>query len=277
MNEVLKYEFPCRADQFQLVSSLTFTRFGFADPTCRVAGCLFAKAFWTPEGSCLLALNQELQSIRAEILGDGALWVRNWLQRNWPPRPLRLPACDAAYHSRVEKLLQRFRGIAVAPVPWSWDVAMAYVFQQRVTFGEASDSFAKLVHRYGPTAPGPLSLQLIPHPRDWAQIGADRLQQIGLDAKRARTSLRLARLGVDPSKEKLQALRGIGPWTLSMWEGLALGNPDAVPTGDVHLPHTVCGYLIDQPWHGDSKMLELLEPYFGVRFWVLSLLMRAGR
>jgi 3-methyladenine DNA glycosylase/8-oxoguanine DNA glycosylase len=59
--------------------------------------------------------------------------------------------------------------------------------------------------------------------------------------------------------------------------GFVLGDPDAVPVGDLHLPHEVGWALAAEPGADDARMLELLEPYRGHRFRVLRLLLAAGR
>lgn len=49
-------------------------------------------------------------------------------------------------------------------------------------------------------------------------------------------------------------------------------DPDAVPTGDLHLPHLVCWGLGREPRGSDARMLELLEPFRGHRGRVCRLL-----
>lgn len=97
-------------------------------------------------------------------------------------------------------------------------------------------------------------------------------------------------------RARLPELPGIGPWTTEMVLGFGYGDPDAVPTGDVHLPRTVCkalapGQEIERgagaprllgpgarprrvgELHGsDARMLELLAPFAGQRFRVTRLL-----
>jgi 3-methyladenine DNA glycosylase/8-oxoguanine DNA glycosylase len=75
---------------------------------------------------------------------------------------------------------------------------------------------------------------------------------------------------------RLQAFRGVGVWTAAKVAVVALGDADAVPLGDYHLPHMV-GYAFDGAARStDERMLELLEPYRGHRSRVLRLLMLAG-
>ncbi len=47
--------------------------------------------------------------------------------------------------------------------------------------------------------------------------------------------------------------------------GGALGDPDAVVVGDLHIPHQVCHTLEGTDRGSDERMLELLEPFAGHR------------
>jgi 3-methyladenine DNA glycosylase/8-oxoguanine DNA glycosylase len=58
--------------------------------------------------------------------------------------------------------------------------------------------------------------------------------------------------------------------------GFVLGDPDAVPTGDLHLPHQVGWALAGEPRADDARMLDLLAPFAGHRFRLLRLLLAAG-
>jgi 3-methyladenine DNA glycosylase/8-oxoguanine DNA glycosylase len=71
-------------------------------------------------------------------------------------------------------------------------------------------------------------------------------------------------------------VEGVGPWTAALVAGEALGDPDAVPLGDYHLPHTVAWALAGEPRASDERMLDLLEPYRGQRDRVVRLLLAAG-
>jgi 3-methyladenine DNA glycosylase/8-oxoguanine DNA glycosylase len=53
---------------------------------------------------------------------------------------------------------------------------------------------------------------------------------------------------------------------------IALGDADAVPVGDLHLPHLVSSALAGERRGSDQRMLELLEPYRGHRGRVIRLL-----
>lgn len=75
---------------------------------------------------------------------------------------------------------------------------------------------------------------------------------------------------------RLQAFPGVGPWTAATVALMALGDVDAVPLGDYHLPDQVSWGLAGRRRGTDERMLELLEPYRGRRALVLRLLVAGG-
>lgn len=75
---------------------------------------------------------------------------------------------------------------------------------------------------------------------------------------------------------RLERIRGIGPWTSAMVTASALGDADAVPVGDYHLPNTVAWHLAGEERGDDARMLELLEPFAGHRWRVLRLAKSGG-
>jgi 3-methyladenine DNA glycosylase/8-oxoguanine DNA glycosylase len=78
------------------------------------------------------------------------------------------------------------------------------------------------------------------------------------------------------ARQRLEAFPGVGPWTAAKVALVALGDPDAVPVGDYHLPHIV-GYALEgTPRSTDERMLELLEPYRGHRARAVRLISVAG-
>ena len=62
-----------------------------------------------------------------------------------------------------------------------------------------------------------------------------------------------------------------------MVAGSVLGDPDAIPIGDIHLPNFVSWNLAGEPRADDDRMVQLLEPYAGQRNRVVRLLKSGGR
>jgi 3-methyladenine DNA glycosylase/8-oxoguanine DNA glycosylase len=83
-------------------------------------------------------------------------------------------------------------------------------------------------------------------------------------------------MDVASAYRRLLAFPGVGPWTAAKVAMVALGDADAVPTGDYHLPHSI-GYALEGTVRStDERMLELLEPYRGHRARVVRLITAAG-
>ena len=262
------------AQPFDLRRSLGSLRVGPYDPTCRLAGG-FEKAFWSPGGPCTLRFTPE----RLEVTGPGTAWCVEHCGRSlcFQDGPVERPV-----HPVLRDCFQRLPGLRFVSVPWISDLAAGLVIQQRVTFEEAMRSYRQIIERYGDKSPcGNLRLPL--SREQWLGLSCARLQSFNLDQKRAVTLLRVADLSrkIDrlylgdyaAARDLLSKIPGIGPWTREGLLGSALGDPDAVQTGDVWLPHTVTFALTGDSWGSDERMVELLEPYAGYRLKVIRWLM----
>jgi 3-methyladenine DNA glycosylase/8-oxoguanine DNA glycosylase len=160
------------------------------------------------------------------------------------------------------------------------------VIGQQVTSEEARESYRHLVNALGEPAPGPVRLKLPPSPQVLARTPYWALHRFGIERRRADVIIRAARsakrleeittMDRADAYRRMQAFPGIGPWTAAKVAMVALGDADAVPVGDYHLPHSV-GYLFDgTPRSSDERMLEILEPYRGHRARVIRLIVEAG-
>ncbi|HEX2646984.1 MAG TPA: DNA-3-methyladenine glycosylase 2 family protein, partial [Candidatus Dormibacteraeota bacterium] len=138
----------------------------------------------------------------------------------------------------------------------------------------------------GEPAPGPARLRLPPSPQVLSKTPYWAFHRFGIERRRADIVIRAARsanrleeivaMDLPSAYERLRAFPGVGPWTAAKVATVALGDPDAVPVGDYHIPHSV-GFLFDgTPRSSDERMLELLEPYRGHRARVLRLIAFAG-
>jgi len=266
------------AQPFRLAQSLRLHRFGAFDPTCIARDDILVKAFWTPAGPCTLALRQEGREIAAEAAGPGADWALARVPGMFAfPDPQELPPGS---HSWLKKRAAFNKGLRVTPVLWAGDVLVTTILQQRVTWREAARSYQKLVLKYGTRAPGPLDLRVPLSGQQLADLPTVALRAEGVDMRRAgairNAAPYLARLDAAGSRAELlailQRLPGVGPWTIGNVMGYAGGDPDAVPVGDLHLPRHV-GEAFEGTPADDRRMLELLEPYRGLRFRVLLWIM----
>lgn len=188
-------------------------------------------------------------------------------------------------HPLLQRLARGYRGLRLLKFPWSFDVAAGSVLQQRVRWQTAFSDFRRIALKWGTRVEGAVAF---PTSAQLAAVPLARLEAIGLDPKRARALHLLAaadarhgflRPDADAATvtQRLLSLRGIGPWTAGRIAGLAYGDVDAVPVGDLHIPSLVTSALADEADGSDARMLELLAPYAGQRFRVIRLLMWAAR
>lgn len=190
-------------------------------------------------------------------------------------------ATFAPEHPLISKLHRTLRGMRIVPIPWAFDVACQTILGQRVTTEDAMRGFRRITERYGARAD---DLRAFPSAPRVAEMPTWQLEELGVDPKRARAMIGLARAIVarpgfwsSPLLVRiLESIRGIGPWTIGNVMGFAMGDPDALVLGDLHLPHVVSWALAQEPRGSDERMLELLQPFAGQRFRVTRLLMSAG-
>ncbi len=185
------------------------------------------------------------------------------------------------------RALQRtHRGVRLGRALRLSELLVPIIIQQRVRFSEAAKSWARLVHALGEPAPGPSGLRLPPSAAALRSLRVCDYAALGLDAQRARTirecALHLGKVdlaaetGLQAVRALLPKLPGVGVWTSELALGLGMGDADAVPLGDVHLPSDVV-YAFERRRRGDDQeMLEILEHYRGHRFRVLRLVLLGG-
>jgi len=111
------------------------------------------------------------------------------------------------------------------------------------------------------------------HPLGIERRRADTLRAAASRAVRLEETVEMP---LSDAYRRMQAFPGVGPWSAARVAMVALGDADAVPWGDCHLPHMVAWAFTGQPRGTDDRMLELLEPYAGHRGRVLRLLLVAG-
>jgi 3-methyladenine DNA glycosylase/8-oxoguanine DNA glycosylase len=230
----------------------------------------------TDAGPCRVRLVRAPDAVHVEVTGAQApeveAQVLAGLQQDRAPY--------APAHPLLKKLHRRAPTLRLVRVPWLFDVCCSAVLQQRVTTLEAMRQWRTLASTLGAEVEG--GLRAFPSAATLAKVPTWRLESIGIDLKRARTLVLLAReLSLHPLRAhhdfaalraRLDRVRGVGPWTREMVLGFGAGDPDAVVVGDLHLPHLVCRALGGDGRGSDARMLELLEPERGHRFRAVRLL-----
>ena len=164
------------------------------------------------------------------------------------------------------------------------------IVEQLVTGYEARASIRRLWRVAGERVPG-TSLVAAPSASAVRRVPMWRLHEIGIGAKRAVALHAAAGRGdalerlrsVEPPLflQKLESLRGVGPWTSNYVARSALAWSDAVPVGDFHAPFIVARALAGRDDLGlsdraeaDRIMLRALEPFRPHRARVALLLER---
>lgn len=255
-----------------------------AGPWLRRDGEDIWRATRTPEGGATVHLHRVGSLLQVEGWGAGASWaVGNAAILCGEEDD------DSSFHpehSIVAGLWRRHRGLRVVRTQAVFEALLPTVLGQLVTSEQAVASYRAVVLALGEPAPGPARLTLPPSPQLIARTPYFTFHRFGIERRRADTIVRAARsakrleetLAMDMigAYARLEAFPGVGRWTAAKVASVALGDPDAVPVGDYHLPHLV-GYIFDgTPRSTDERMLELLEPYRGHRGRVIRLLTLAG-
>ncbi|MCF3182986.1 DNA-3-methyladenine glycosylase 2 family protein [Streptomyces polychromogenes] len=261
-------------------------RRGPGDPTFRTTpdGSVW-RATRTPVGPATLRVAVTPDGVDAEAWGPGADWVLDGL-------PALLGADDdpAAFvprHRLVHASHRRRPGLRLTRTGLVLESLIPTVLEQKVTSDEAYRSWRRLVCRHGEPAPGPGGLYVMPSARAWALIPSWDWHRAGVDLKRSDTIVRAARVAarleeaaameLPQAAARLEAVPGIGPWTSAETLQRSNGAPDAVTTGDLHLPGIIGYALTGNRDADDEVMLELLAPYAGQRHRAARLILLAGR
>ena len=243
--------------------------------------------FWwstrTPAGPGTLTMERvQPDRIRATAWGPGADWLLDQA-----PRVL---GCDddLTGFEPTGRVAEQWRRapFKLGRTDILWDALVGAILGQKVQVSNAVKARRRLARRYGDPAPGPRQGWILPAPATVAAMGYYDFHPLGVERKRAEILIRTARemprldplRGQNPQAvgNRLQRIRGIGPWTAAMVTAVVLGDADAVPVGDFHIPNTVAWWLAEEPRATDERMLELLEPYRGHRWRVIRLAKGTG-
>ncbi len=223
--------------------------------------------------------------LRVQAWGPGADWL---VERAPVLVGEDRPAWDVLpRHPLLRELRRRHAGLRVPRSEAVFEAVLATVLEQRVASLEAARSWRALLRALGEPAPGPLpGLVVPPPPGVIAATPSFVFHRFGVDGRRTGTVWRAAEVAarleetvampLDAARRRLLAVPGLGLWTAAGVALAALGDADAVPVGDYHLPHLVSWALAGEPRGTDARMLELLEPYRGHRGLIVRLLLAGG-
>ena len=238
----------------------------------------------TPDGVGSLQLSRTSPTtVDAEAWGPGADWMMNQA-----PKLLGAEDDVTGFAPPPGPLADRWRSrpFLLGRTDRIWDSVIGGIFGQKVQVQNALKARRMLARRFGDEAPGPWKGWVLPPPDRVAELGYADFHPLGVERKRAEIVLRTARemsrlVGLEQRtpqqvQARLERIRGIGPWTSAMITASALGDADAVPVGDFHIPNTIAWHLAGEERGDDARMLELLEPWAGHRWRVVRLAKSSG-
>lgn len=242
------------------------------------------RATRTPQGPATVHITVTGRLGSAEAWGPGREWILHYA-------PDLCGASDrpedfVTDHPLVRRIHRRHPALRIGRTHLVFEALVPSILGQKVTGIESKRSLRAILERHGEPAPGPRELRVMPEPELFASLPSWDYHAFGVERKRAETIKRVASRArklqtaatmspVDAAK-LLMAFKGIGAWTAALVTDAVLGDSDAVPVGDFHIPNTVTWALAGEPRGTDERMLELLEPFSGHRGRVIRLLKAAG-
>ncbi|MCX5382084.1 DNA-3-methyladenine glycosylase [Streptomyces sp. NBC_00083] len=264
-------------------------RRGPGDPTYRTTpdGAVW-RTSRTPAGPATLRVTAAKDTAHAEAWGEGAEWMLDQL-------PAMLGELDdpdvfEPRHRLVAETHRSRPGLRLTRTGLVLESLIPSVLEQKVTATEAYRAWRLLVRGFGEPAPGgaaPEGMYVMPDARQWAMIPSWEWHRAGVDSKRSDTVMRAVRVArrmeeaaameQTQAAERLRLIPGIGPWTAAETLQRAIGAPDLVTVGDLHLPGIIGHALAGNRNADDAEMLSLLAPYAGQRHRAARLILLSGR
>jgi len=242
------------------------------------------RATLTPEGPATVHLQHANGAVEVESWGPGAAWAA--------ARAAALcgeeddDAGFAPAHPLLAEIRRHHPGLRLPKTLAVFEALVPVVLAQKVISVEAHRAYQALIHALGQPAPGPPGLMIPPSAAVLARTPYWTFHGFGVERRRAEVIIRAARsatrleetvsMDLQSARRRLEAFPGVGSWTAAKVAQVALGDPDAVPVGDYHLPHAVAYALEGVTRSTDERMLQLLEPYRGHRARVIRLIGVAG-
>jgi 3-methyladenine DNA glycosylase/8-oxoguanine DNA glycosylase len=189
-------------------------------------------------------------------------------------------------HELVLAAHRRFRGLRIPATGRVLEALVPAVLEQKIVGLDAFAHWRRLVARFGSVAPGPApaGMRVPPSAADWQQIPVWEWHRAGVEQRKARTIAvaasyagRLEAAARRPGANAdfyrmLTAIPGIGGWTAAEVGARAIGDADAAPIGDYHLPALLGEALGDGRAIDEAAVPAFLEPWRPHRYRLVRLL-----
>ena len=257
---------------YDLRETFAFLRFGRDDPTMRLGPGEAWRATRMSTGPATVRYTQVGDELHVEAWGEGAeAALANASEvagmaddvAAFAPAPGSVPAA----------LLARHPGLRLARTGNLVEAMLLAITAQAASGFEAHRAHRQLLRALGTDAPGPGGLRLSPTSNAIAGIAAYDLHTIGFEPGQAdhlrRAAAQAHRLegivDVTEARAALGSVSGLTAGGIELVVLVALGDPDAVPTGNPNLARLVGEALSGDSHADDARMLELLEPWRGQR------------
>jgi 3-methyladenine DNA glycosylase/8-oxoguanine DNA glycosylase len=185
----------------------------------------------------------------------------------------------------AQRAHSRLRGLRVPRTGRVIESLVPAVVEQRIVGVDAFAAWRRIVTKFGETPPGPapVGMRLPPRTEVWQQIPTWDWHQAGIEQHKANTialaasyagRLEAAARTADAAEvyRMLTALPGIGIWTAAEVGHRALGDADAAPIGDYHLPALLGEALGDGTPVPHEECEAFLEPWRPHRYRLVRLL-----
>jgi 3-methyladenine DNA glycosylase/8-oxoguanine DNA glycosylase len=267
--------------------TLSVLRHGIGDPCHRVAqdGAIW-RTSRMPTGPVTYRIQQDAPAVvSAQAWGPGSgelismlpeLLGSNDDPESFDPRDERVRAAQS-----------RFPGLRIPTTGRVLESLVPAVLEQKIVGLDAFAHWRRLVTRFGDPAPGPAPtvMRLPPTAEVWQQIPTWSWHEAGVEQRKARSiavaasyagrlEAAAARRPSDPAEiyRMLTAIPGIGVWTAAEVGHRALGDADAAPIGDYHLPALLGEALGDGTPVPHEECEAFLEPWRPHRYRLIRLL-----
>lgn len=229
------------------------------------------RAVHTPDGPGTLTVRHDGTTVSGRAWGPGSAWLLDQMPDLLGAQddPSVLEPSDPV----VQRLVRQSEGLRIGRTDRVWEALVPAILEQKVVSTEAWRAWRYLLRRYGEPAPGPVpdTMRVPPDQAAWATIPSWEWHRSGIEPVRMRTIRGATAMDVERHPDRLRLLRGVGRWTEAETRARAVGDVDAVPVGDYHVPSMVGQTLIGRPVD-DARMLELLEPYAGQRYRIIKMI-----